>query len=201
MAWTAPRTYVAGELMSALILNAQIRDNMLALRDTYGTSFPASPATGDKHVLVDSVTAPTYQWTFRYNASSTYADKWEFVGGADGERFAAGTINSGAGNSVWSAALGPSFTIPRGGVYDVEVGGKDNGNAAGSTTYFGFGISAVPVVPNYYAAGNSSIYFAVPRRVTLAAANVLDFYILDSDTTRRNAWADRKMTVTPVRLS
>src|SRR5262249_13588708 len=49
----------------------------------YGTSLPASPADGQQAILVDSVTNPTYQWLFRYNAQSTSAYKWEFIGGAD----------------------------------------------------------------------------------------------------------------------
>tara|TARA_S200002703_G_scaffold159912_1_gene175434 strand:- start:5232 stop:5930 length:699 start_codon:yes stop_codon:yes gene_type:complete len=35
MAWTAPRTYVDGEILTAAILNADIRDNLLVL-DTHG---------------------------------------------------------------------------------------------------------------------------------------------------------------------
>jgi hypothetical protein len=49
---------------------------------TYGTSLPANPADGQEAILVDSLTNPTYQWRFRYNAGSTSAYKWEFIGGA-----------------------------------------------------------------------------------------------------------------------
>jgi len=34
----------------------------------YGTSLPTAPVDGQEAVLVDSVTNPTYQWRFRYNA-------------------------------------------------------------------------------------------------------------------------------------
>ena len=33
MAWTTPRTYVGGELLTATILNTDIRDNLNALKD------------------------------------------------------------------------------------------------------------------------------------------------------------------------
>src|SRR5215471_11591990 len=40
---------------------------------SYGTTLPSNPVDGQEAVLVDSVTAPTYQWRFRYNAQSTSA--------------------------------------------------------------------------------------------------------------------------------
>lgn len=33
MAWTAPRTWVVGEIVTAAMLNSNVRDNLLALRD------------------------------------------------------------------------------------------------------------------------------------------------------------------------
>jgi hypothetical protein len=48
----------------------------------YGTTLPGSPVDGQETVLVDSTTNPTYQWRFRYNAGSSSAYKWEFIGGA-----------------------------------------------------------------------------------------------------------------------
>lgn len=32
MAWTAPRTWATSELVTALLLNAQLRDNLLILK-------------------------------------------------------------------------------------------------------------------------------------------------------------------------
>ena len=49
---------------------------------SYNTSLPTSPVDGQEAILVDSVTNPTYIWHFRYNAGSTSAYKWEFIGGA-----------------------------------------------------------------------------------------------------------------------
>lgn len=53
-----------------------------AIGPTYGTTFPAGPADGQEHVLVDSALNPTYIWRFRYNALSTSPYKWECIGGA-----------------------------------------------------------------------------------------------------------------------
>jgi hypothetical protein len=48
----------------------------------YGITLPAAPVDGQEAILVDSLTVPTYTWRFRYNAGSTSAYKWEFIGGA-----------------------------------------------------------------------------------------------------------------------
>jgi hypothetical protein len=84
---------------------------------SYGTSLPTSPGDGQEAILVDSITNPTYQWHFRYNASSTSAYKWEFIGGAPRliVVWAAVTISA----ATWSN-IGPSFTIPRAGQYAID---------------------------------------------------------------------------------
>jgi len=82
---------------------------------TYGTSLPSSPIDGQRHILVDSITNPSYQWEFRYNAGSTSAYKWEHVGGSPAFQGTnpATVITPG---STW--INGPiSFTIPRAGDY------------------------------------------------------------------------------------
>jgi hypothetical protein len=84
---------------------------------SYGTTLPASPFDGQEAVLVDSVSNPTYQWRFRYNAGSTSAYKWEFVGGAPIQ------LDSFADWSTASAAyvatdLGAA--VPHAGDYDVR---------------------------------------------------------------------------------
>src|SRR5215471_6332747 len=90
---------------------------------TYTTTFPASPVDGQIVVLVDNLTAPTYQWHFRYNASSTLAAKWEYIGGTSVtvrvetqenkiEQLPPGDL----------ATVGPQFIVPRGGAYEVMWG-------------------------------------------------------------------------------
>lgn len=88
----------------------------------YGTSFPASPATGDLAVIVDSTTAPTFQWLFRYNGSSTNTDKWEFVGGSQlGLSWDAGLFATGS--TTYAQLSSRKFvTLPVGGVFAISFG-------------------------------------------------------------------------------
>jgi len=80
----------------------------------YGTTLPSNPYDGQEYVLVDSVTAATYQWRFRFNAGRTQdANKWEFVGG---------TVVEVTDSADWAvpggwASTTPTFTVPRAGVY------------------------------------------------------------------------------------
>ena len=89
---------------------------------SYGTTLPATPYDGQEAILVDSVTAPTYQWRFRYNAGSTSAYKWEFIGGA---MFLATVETSEVAATpvaTWFdlTTLGPDFVAPRAGEYFFE---------------------------------------------------------------------------------
>jgi len=87
----------------------------------YGTSLPASPVNGQEAILVDSLTNPSYQWRFRYNASSTSAYKWEFVGGSPWV-LQSGSISSMT-LSAWVIASTTNFTLGRAGEYYVRIGG------------------------------------------------------------------------------
>lgn len=62
MAWTAPRTWVAAELVDATIQNAHIRDNLNYLNDLrvkYATQTTASSSTSGTTIL-DVLSAPSF---------------------------------------------------------------------------------------------------------------------------------------------
>jgi hypothetical protein len=120
---------------------------------SYGTSLPASPVDGQRAVLVDSTTNPSYQWEFRYNAGSTSAYKWEYVGGADAyAQVAASETTSTYNTWVDLATPGPLVTVPRAGDYYTLCGATAQQSVAGANlviapwngTAAGSGISYVP---------------------------------------------------------
>ena len=111
----------------------------------YGTSLPGSPVDGQIFTLVDSTTNPTYQWTFRYNASSTSAYKWEFIGGSSSyAEVQAGESPTAGGGYVAMTTAGPSFALPRAGDYIVEIGAYIV--AANSQTFMSYDIGATGAV-------------------------------------------------------
>jgi hypothetical protein len=105
---------------TALDVIGDITADRLLLRasSNYGTSLPASPVDGQEFTLVDSITNPTYQWRFRYNAGSSSAYKWEFVGGAPLALI--GGAGSGSTASQYPTFVdisptSPTFAVPRAG--------------------------------------------------------------------------------------
>lgn len=88
-----------------------------------GTSLPGSPTDGQEYILVDSLTAPTYAWRFRYTASISDSYKWVFIGGAP----VTSAINTEAASSQTTLAdlastVGPDITCPRAGHYFLQWG-------------------------------------------------------------------------------
>lgn len=117
-------------------------------------SLPSTPADGDQVVLVDSLTAPTYHWLLRYvAAASTY--KWYCIGGTP---YWAQVNTSEATTSTTFTDLttpGPSFTVPVGGDWLVEIGCYLTGPTAGNVGYMSFAVGGT-AASDSDAAGNSS---------------------------------------------
>jgi len=126
----------------------------LAANLNYGTTLPPSPADGQEAILVDSTTAPTYQWRFRYNAGHTGdANKWEYVGGAPAEVFDTADFTV---PQNWNMAPNPQFTVPRAGLYTLETFVDWTASApAGCDLWHGAGL-----------ASTGSAYYGSARRLT-----------------------------------
>jgi hypothetical protein len=101
----------------------------------FGTSLPASPVDGQEYVLVDSATATTYQWRFRYNTGSSNTDKWEFVGGTPALNEVLTSENCASASYV-ALTTAQAITLPRAGCYQVTWGFTSSSGTASAT---GFG--------------------------------------------------------------
>jgi len=105
---------------------------------TYGTTLPASPVNGQEAILVDSITAPTYEWRFRYNANNSSIYKWEYIGGT--AKHVIGTDASPWTTNPTGIYLvlpsGPTFVYPRAGEYVTRFGAAFFGNASGFATVY-----------------------------------------------------------------
>jgi len=88
----------------------------------FGTTLPASPTDGQEFILVDSLTLPTYHWRLRYHAGRGDANKWELVGGPPLQLGPQGSVVvSTTGDPPTDMTGGPTFVIPRSGVYLVRA--------------------------------------------------------------------------------
>jgi hypothetical protein len=165
---------------------------------SYGTSLPASPVDGQRAVLVDSTTNPSYQWEFRYNAGSTSAYKWEFVGGSPARADVATSESTTA--SPWVDLATPQrITVPRAGDYRIQYGCTGGCTSKGSalqvaSTVGGLMQITAPDV-NYGASMSIDVIVAAIAASTVTS---LQFGVTFGGTA---SFSQRYYHITPVRVS
>jgi hypothetical protein len=172
---------------------------------TYGTSLPASPADGQEAILVDSLTAPTYAWRFRYVASIVSANKWLFIGGDPVIVTVETAQNVQSLTYIDLATVGPQFTIPRAGEYLVGFGAEitsNNANANQMWVTLKNGAAATADADGIYVSsvGNAmqtTIYAFREKQVTFAAAAVAKLQYRQNQTAAAFNAAKRVLRITP----
>jgi len=172
---------------------------------TYSTTLPSNPVDGQEAVLVDSVTNPSYTWRFRYNAGSSSAYKWEFIGGIPAVASVATDESSGTtGAWIDLATVGPQFAVPRAGDYFV-TGSAVMYSTVQTILQLGITKNAgSPIFPAYTQAIVAAGYWANP---TITGAVITAFAASDNARMRYQANAStwhawyRELTALPVRVS
>lgn len=170
---------------------------------SYGTSLPTNPIDGQEAILVDSITNPSYQWRFRYNAQSTSAYKWEFVGGSPAlaQIMAGQSITT---PNVWVVAA-PSFTVPRAGDYLCQWHNRMTGTGGQGTVSSGISIGgAAPLGDTWisvtFAAAAWASMSSVPTLLPAVPVSTVLQHCYNID--RGDRVIDyRRLVVTPVRVS
>lgn len=181
---------------------------------TFGIAFPGSPVDGQEFTLVDSLTAPTYAWTFRYVASISDAYKWVLTGGSPVINEVATAEATSSTGYTDLTTIGPQFTVPRAGIYEITLSFNQYGNniPGGAAVKLGAASTAVTEGLNTGAgangagAGNS---ISATSRVggsrtfkrTLAASDVLVMRYKIEAGGGSNTFCDRSLRVLPLRLS
>lgn len=170
-----------------------------------GTSFPAAPVEGMQAILTDSLASPTWNWLCWY---STAAAKWLFLGGP-GAYSSVDTlenVSSAVNTFADFPTVGPSFTVPRAGVYTVRFGATGGGNGAASTSYCGALVGATTPSETdrtSVSAGNNTTTGGHEQFTTgsLTVSTVIKLQGADGDVTRRIAFGKRWLSVTPVTMT
>jgi len=169
----------------------------------YATTLPASPVDGQEAILVDSVTNPTYQWRFRYNAASSSAYKWEFMGGAPARSDVQTQENYSSTSYGNLATVGPTFTLPRAGDYLIDFN-AEMFHSSTSPMYVALKRGAATESDNdaAIAQGAANYSFTGRRSIFVAAAAAADVMLLRYKTGAATAsFRKREMRVTPVRVA
>jgi len=183
-----------------------------ALATTIGTTLPASPVDGQEAVLVDSLTAPTYNWRFKYVAGITAdAYKWVFIGGDDAFSEVVASESPNSATYVALTTPGPSITVPRAGIYVVEIGHTilNNSIGGGFANYMSYDIGATaavdadstgPVMVNISTVAQIPVSRPRVKTFTSGPTTLTAKYRQNSATTNY-PFANRWMRVVPKRVS
>lgn len=124
-----------------------------------GTALPVSPSNGDKFILTNSTTAPTYQWLLQYDTSISGSSKWRFLGG--NPLTSLGMIAFTTNGFVDIASL----TTPTTGTYYVDARAYASNAAVGpDPKYVENGIDVVPV--NFGTNTSRTLVFVENRALT-----------------------------------
>lgn len=120
MGWTAPRTWVAGETVTAAMLNQHLRDNLLALT---GLVVKAS----DESVTSSAVLQDDNELTFSVGATGTYLiDLYLIVlsaANAAGDFNLSFTFPTGSGGTLFAFAQGVDDALPSSNFADLKARG------------------------------------------------------------------------------
>lgn len=171
----------------------------------YGTTLPASPTDGQEAILVDSITNPSYQWRFRYNAGSTSPYRWEFVGGTPASSYVQTLEGTQASSPADLPTPGPSFTVPRDGAYllrfgaNVDIGTTGGNNIAKMGPRLG---ALAPAVADELWQRNQDFVSCARdsevASITAGSLIKLQYWVASSFTAR---WQSRWLEVLPRRVS
>jgi hypothetical protein len=102
MAWTAPRTWVDGETVTASIMNAHVRDNLLAIGDAWLTDWTPT--------LTGSTTDPTLGTGA--SAVGRYTAAGKIVQGIGYILWGSSGVNAGSGTYSISLPVAANTTVP-----------------------------------------------------------------------------------------
>src|SRR5215471_3105246 len=171
---------------------------------SYGTSLPTTPTDGQEAILVDSLTNPTYQWRFRYNAGSTSAYKWEYIGGTPAWK-RTDTQEGTASSSAQDLNTIDNIIVPRGGDYDCDWGCEAFPNTANDNQFVQYLFCAgtqMQLVGSWcygVAQWSGSVTKSCRLLAIAASSDIRTRYA--SPTGRQTNFVRRWLKVTPVRVA
>lgn len=164
---------------------------------------PANPQDGDTWLYPVS---EGILWNFRYNAGSSSAFKWEFLGGSPD--YAVVETGESTLSTTYTdlPTVGPSITVARAGIYMLTIGAtvEPNASASGATAaLFQNAVQTVYNVQGFTANGGNTVFGPAARtlRTTIAAGDVMKLRYVSGSASVNATFFQRFITLTPVRIS
>ena len=169
------------------------------------TTLPSSGFTdGLEVLLVDSLTAPTYAWHFRYASGIADVFKWVFLGGSPLYKKVQ-TNETTASTTYVDLATAMSLTVPKAGIYNIKHGASIYVGASHAYGYASVKLGAAATSDNDAAvhrmsvdATESSVMQSVLNATLVDGAVVKQQYRVTGNT---GQFARRWLEIEPVRLS
>ncbi len=200
MAWTSPRTWTTGELVTKAIMDTHVRDNLNAVHMTQVTALPGSPFDGQLIAFCDSTSAPTYVWQLRYNASFATSFKWEFIGGSNFRSVE--TDISFANQTTYTMTNSPAaIAAPLAGEYDIMITGTSQ-RCTGNISYWSYNVNsagAADTIASTAGDANSGALFFYQRQ-TLAASDSVRIAYRASNTSTNHFLDNARLELRPFRV-
>lgn len=166
-----------------------------------------TPADGDEVYLVADSSTGTI-WHFRYNAGSSSAYKWEFLGGpALYSNITPQEQIGTSGSLVDLTTVGPSITLPRGGNYYLSWGASSEGTVSRDVTIAptkgGTRVAGIDLL--IYSRITSEMLLPgsmeSPTNVTLSASDVVKLQYQSNATGANESFLNRWLSIRPIRIS
>lgn len=168
----------------------------------YGTTLPAAPVDGQEAILTDSLTNPSYQWRFRYNAGSASPYKWEFIGGAPWTVYVGADESVTAGGFTDLTTDGPGVAIPRAGDYDVEAQCEGYHTTNPGDISLGLFVAGANVLNgNHTMVSSMASTWSFAHRATGVAASAVIKLRYNNGTSGTAHFRNRRIRVFPVRVA
>lgn len=142
-----------------------------------GTTLPASPKPFQIAIVFDSLTSPTYAWSFIYISTITDAYKWVCFGTQYFQHRIVTEENIG-GSGTWNnlATDGPLFTVPFAGIYDCYAQ-ANAANSAATIQSASIGITISDTTPSEPVPANLPVgtrqIESLWKEITAVATNVI----------------------------
>jgi hypothetical protein len=145
--WSAPRTWVTGELVTGAIMNNDVRDQFRYVGgpDSRGAALPGAPVDGQLFIYTVDAGAGI-EWLLKYEQATA---KWRFLGGPPLISIVDASEATSSTTYTTLTTAGPSVIVPLLGDYAIEIGSivhpSENDNTTESA-YHSFAVGAVGAV-------------------------------------------------------